>query len=157
MMKSNEYQNMTEWFYQRPGLKKCVVTANRFLPYLMAALFFGVGIGVFWQGGLSQAAFFFGIPAVKFLLCTAIRAAINAPRPYDKYEYQPLVAVEHGKGKSFPSRHTASAFAIARALFCVSIWLGIVGIVLAVLVGILRVITGCHAPKDVLAAVVFVI
>ena len=63
-------------------------------------------------------------------------------------EYHP------GKGKSMPSRHTASAAAIAFAIIYVlpGIHSACAMIVLAALIAGLRVLSGQHYPSDVLAA-----
>lgn len=93
------------------------------------------------------------VPAVGFVLCTALRAAVDAPRPYELYDIQPLIAREK-RGHSFPSRHIFSAVVIAYALAEVSAPLGIVGFLAAAVVCCCRVLGGVHFPRDVVAAVV---
>lgn len=152
-----DFGKVMGYFNQRPRLKNALVFANRCLPYLMAVLFFIGGGYLFFTGGLVSAFWYFLIPAVKFVLATVIRAAVNVPRPYDVLDYEPLVPVEHGKGKSTPSRHTACAFAIARAFLMISPWAFGAGVLLAIAVGTCRVLCGCHFPKDVFFAVLFII
>ena len=53
------------------------------------------------------------VPAACFLLVTLIRPIINRQRPYDFFNAAPVGSYRSGKGKSMPSRHTASAAAIA--------------------------------------------
>lgn len=90
------------------------------------------------------------IPALNFIFVTIIRRLLNKPRPYDELNYVPLVKFKKGKGKSFPSRHTASAFIIAIACLYLNIYFGAFMIILASLIGISRIITGVHYPKDIL-------
>lgn len=151
------YRQVSAYFRAHPVLLQLLIAVNKALPYLIGALFFVCGCFLLVSDGIIKTAWYFGIPAVKFVLVSVIRACINAPRPYDVLDFEPLVRVEHGKGKSTPSRHTASAFAIARSLCLISPWLGGIGVILAVLVGICRVMTGCHFPKDVLLAIFFFI
>jgi membrane-associated phospholipid phosphatase len=154
-----KYRAMMAYFARHPAIKRLVCGANRILPYLVAVLFLFGGGFLAYSGLWKECALYLGICAGKFLLATLIRRLINAPRPYDRFQFEPLVVVEHGKGKSFPSRHTASGFIIARALFALSPWLGvwpgIVALIFAALIGVCRVLTGCHFPKDVLIAAVF--
>ena len=96
---------------------------------------------------------FVGIPAADFLFVTAVRAWINAPRPYDDWDdYTPLLPVRRGKGKSFPSRHTASAFIIAFACLWLCPLFGAAMLLAAALIGVSRVLAGLHYPRDVLSA-----
>lgn len=95
------------------------------------------------------------VPAACFVLCTALRPIINRQRPYDRFGAEPVGSFVPGKGKSMPSRHTASAVAIAIAIVYIipspalSIALGL----LCALVAALRMLTGKHYPSDVVAAV----
>ena len=95
------------------------------------------------------------VPAACFILCTVLRPLIGRQRPYDRFDAEPVGRFVRGKGKSMPSRHTASAAAIAIAIVYIipspalSIALGL----LCALVAVLRMLTGKHYPSDVVAAV----
>ncbi len=54
-----------------------------------------------------------------------------------------------GAGKSFPSRHAFSAFAIAASWFAASAPVAVVLLVAAVVLAICRVLGGVHFPRDV--------
>ena len=57
------------------------------------------------------------VPAVCFAVVTVLRPLIGKQRPYDRYGVPPVSAYKPGKGKRrTPSRHTASAAAIACAI-----------------------------------------
>ena len=58
-----------------------------------------------------------GVTAVGFAAVSFFRRRFNAPRPYECCSIAPLIARD-GAGKSFPSRHAFSAFAIAAKLVC---------------------------------------
>ena len=88
-------------------------------------------------------------PAVGLVFVSILRRLINAPRPYEKYDFRPLLPKDK-KGESFPSRHLFSVFMIAMAYYYVYVPMGIYLTVLGVLLGVLRVVGGVHFPKDVL-------
>ena len=94
------------------------------------------------------------VPASCFLTATILRRAIGRERPYDRFHLPPVGRYTPGKQRSLPSRHAASAAAIALAL----IWLypapGMAAAMLALclLIAALRVVSGHHYPSDVLAA-----
>ena len=95
------------------------------------------------------------VPAACFLVCTALRPLIGRQRPYDRFAAEPVGRYKSGKGKSMPSRHTASAAAIALAVaYAFPSSLIIAGmLLLCALIAALRVLGGQHYPGDVLAAI----
>lgn len=94
------------------------------------------------------------VPAACFLICTALRPLIGRQRPYDRFDAVPVGRYRRGKGKSMPSRHTASAAAIALAAAytfacpAITVFMGL----LCLLIASLRVLCGQHYISDVLAA-----
>ena len=66
-----------------------------------------------------------GVTAVGFVAVSFFRRRFNAPRPYECCAIAPLIARD-GAGKSFPSRHTISAFAIAASWFVASVPVAVV-------------------------------
>lgn len=94
------------------------------------------------------------VPAACFVVCTILRPIIGRMRPYDHFDARPVGSYKPGKGKSMPSRHTASAAAIALAVAYVYPLPAVIagmGILCALIAG-LRVLCGQHYPSDVLAA-----
>jgi len=95
------------------------------------------------------------VPAACFALVTLLRPLINRTRPYDRFQAEPVGRYRPGKGKSMPSRHAASAAAIAFAVIhlfphpVIALAMGL----LALLIAALRVLSGQHYISDVLAAV----
>ena len=94
------------------------------------------------------------VPAVCFIVCTVLRPIIGRQRPYDRFNARPVGEYLPGKGKSMPSRHTASAAAIAFSILYVfpGALTACAMLLLAALIACLRVISGQHYPSDVLAA-----
>ena len=88
------------------------------------------------------------VPAACFAVVTALRPLLGKQRPYDRYGAPPVGTYSPGKGKSMPSRHTASAvvyvFPRPAVVVCMAL--------LCTLIGGLRVLSGQHDLSDVLAA-----
>ena len=91
-----------------------------------------------------------GVTAVGFAAVSFYRRRFNAPRPYECCAIAPLIARD-GAGKSFPSRHAFSAFAIAASWFAASAPVAVVLLVAAVVLAVCRVLGGVHFPRDVVA------
>ena len=94
------------------------------------------------------------VPAVCFAVVTVLRPLIGKQRPYDRYGVPPVGAYKPGKGKSMPSRHTASAAAIACAVIYVfpTVPVILAMVLLCLVIAALRVLAGQHDVSDVLAA-----
>lgn len=89
-----------------------------------------------------------GVTAVGFVAVSFFRRRFNGPRPYECCAIAALIARD-GAGKSFPSRHAFSAFAIAASWFAASAPVAVVLLVAAVVLAICRVLGGVHFPRDV--------
>ncbi len=91
--------------------------------------------------------------AICFVVVSLFRARHNEPRPYEVFDIKPLVAKKDLKsGKSFPSRHTFSAFLIATmAATIFQSFVSIFVLILAGLLGAIRVLEGVHFIRDVTA------
>ena len=87
--------------------------------------------------------------AIGLLAVTLMRKIINAPRPYEIYDFYKQPPREKS-GQSFPSRHAYSAFVIASLAWIlhpvVSVFLFVLGICLSAV----RVLLGIHFVRDVL-------
>ena len=94
------------------------------------------------------------VPLFMFVTLSAARHLLDLPRPYEKYDITPIIAKDK-TGHSFPSRHTASAAAVAAAFWYVSLPFGIAMMAAAVLIGASRVIGGVHFFRDVAAGFLY--
>lgn len=93
-------------------------------------------------------------PAVSFILLSLFRDWINLPRPYEVLNITPLI-YKNTKGHSFPSRHVFSVTVIACAFLSLIPWIGILFLIFAVLMAIIRVLGGVHFPRDIIAGFAF--
>lgn len=118
-------------------------------PFLLAVTFFTVGFGSLW---LRLVLVPFGV----LVLVTLLRMAINEPRPYERFG-EPSLFDKQTKGRSMPSRHTASTFVIAMAFLRVNLPLGLFMMLLSVLIMLSRVLAGAHYVRDVLVGAMLAI
>lgn len=71
------------------------------------------------------------------------------PRPFIGEKVKVLIS--HIPDSTFPSKHTAVAFALALGVFLEKKRLGIWLLVLALLIGLSRIAVGVHYPADILS------
>lgn len=90
---------------------------------------------------------------VPFVIVTLLRRFVNAPRPYELYDFFEIPPKD-SLGRSFPSRHAFSAFAIGAALCFIGLPLGIICLTLGLCLGACRVLLGIHFPRDVIAGAI---
>ena len=87
---------------------------------------------------------------VPFVTVTVIGRIINAPRPYELYDFYGKKPKEKA-GQSFPSRHVFSAFTVAGLAYTFSVWLTVALSVIGVCIAVSRVLLGMHFIRDVMA------
>ncbi|MFC3928950.1 phosphatase PAP2 family protein [Streptococcus caprae] len=150
------YRKLTKWLRQSPKSVGYLILLNKVITYGLYLLYPLFLLGLIWQGwlkdgmveSLKEVAPYVLIPAISFVLVTIIRRKINQPRPYETWPIKPLIA-KNTKGQSMPSRHVFSATIIAMCFFRVSPVFGILALLVAAILGIVRVVGGVHYPKDV--------
>ncbi len=89
------------------------------------------------------------VPLGVFLSVTVLRRAIDRKRPYEKYGTD-SVFCKTTKGRSMPSRHTASAFIISMAMLYVNFDFGVLSLSVSVMIMLSRVFAGVHFISDVI-------
>lgn len=144
---------MLDWLRARPALCRLI---RLFAKGSVAGIYL-LYAGLLGWLALSRDIRFWRVLLVTgavFVAGTALRAAINRPRPYETLGCAPLFPKDT-VGKSMPSRHSFSAAVIAAAAWAIWPPLGIAGAVFALLIAATRVLTGVHYPSDVLAGLAF--
>lgn len=103
-----------------------------------------------YLGSIPRAATLVAVSAVPFILVSALRAVISAPRPYEVYDLESigLTRPRHKGGNSFPSRHVFSAFLVGTLILPDVPALGAVVLVLGVYIAAYRVLVGAHFIRD---------
>ncbi|HCW54399.1 MAG TPA: PAP2 family protein [Clostridium sp.] len=152
-MKEKHFIYITDLIRQSKTRISLVQICSKFLPLLVVAIYFLSFIYLAINKD-SKIILFTLVPAIDFIFISLFRSYKNSTRPYDIYNFIPIVSFQPGKGKSFPSRHTASAFIIAMACLYINTYLGLFMFALAFIIGISRVICGVHFPKDVISGMI---
>ncbi len=163
---AGQYERWSAPYRENPEALKSMLRTARTLkvvcyllyPALLAVAFFGVDLGGLLppQAGAAWGSPFMRIllsSALGFIIETVIRAGINAPRPYERLDIEPLIHKDT-RGKSFPSRHVFSIYAIATCWLAVNVPLGLALMVAGVVLAWTRVLGGVHAPRDVVAGAI---
>ncbi len=150
-MKRKTYVKLMEYWEETPSRRRSMIWICRLCPYAVIALYGSGMLYLIFQDPM-KLIFYLSVPALVFVAVSIIRAKLDWLRPFEELAFEPLIG--HGKGKSFPSRHTASAFIIGMACLYVSWWLGALALLLALGVGVTRILAGLHYPRDVLAGMV---
>ena len=146
------YRWLTLPFTRKPNRVQALQRMNRILTLAMPVIYSLVFCWLFLKktsiGGIWP---FIWIPASGFVLLSIFRHWVNVPRPYEKWELQPLLE-KNSSGHSFPSRHVFSATIISMCVCQLSLLLGMCSMLLSLLLAFVRVLGGVHYPKDVFAA-----
>lgn len=163
-MNQQQYRALTGWARQNLARQQVMTGLCRLLPYSLFFFYAAASLCLIAHfartGTMNLLQFsFWAVPAAGLILVSLIRKALNLPRPSELFDFDPLLS--HENGCSCPSRHTASSFLIACALFWLTylglfpLPLSILALCCAVLTAISRVIAGVHFPRDVLAGMLF--
>ena len=151
-MTKEGYLAAIEFFGSHKGLLKAAVIiqkASELAVYVIYPLFIALLF-------LSENDFYIKsvlVCGVSFFAITLLRIRLNVPRPYEKYDFTPLIKKE-SRGRSFPSRHAFSAAIIALNVGVVCPFGGALLGVLTLIISFLRVVLGVHFIKDVVFGIV---
>lgn len=151
-MQGEQYRSLSAHFSETKVRSNTIKALHDVLPLVMY-IFYPVQLiclGVNEGWGSEIFLRFALIPLGTFILVTIARALINAPRPYEKFRYTPVVH-KTTVGKSFPSRHTVSAFIIAMAFLYVNLHIGVIMLAVALGIAVIRVLAGVHFIRDVVS------
>ena len=146
-MTAARYEKLLCWLRANPVRCRCARLLTKGLPVLFMVVYAGGGAWLLLRRDERLWRFLL-VPAAALGCCMLLRRLIDRPRPYEVYGFQPLISRDK-KGRSCPSNHTVSAFVIALAFLRLSPAAGAVLLVLAVMVGASRILSGVHWPGDV--------
>lgn len=126
----------------------------KFMPYIFVVLYFVYILLLYRDYKIDSTQFKklstgIIVPSVSFVILTKIRMIINAKRPYEIYDINPLIKNEK-KGQSMPSRHIFSAALISMGYVTISPYIAIILLILTLIMAKDRVVAGIHFPRDVI-------
>jgi membrane-associated phospholipid phosphatase len=132
----------------------CITNTAAYIAYILPFLFLLTGLKK-KDPLIRQKAYYMGATVLTSgIISTLLKYIIARPSPFDIYAGLEKITV--GGSFSFPSGHTADAFALATALcFAWPRWYVIIpAFAWAGTVGYSRIDLGVHYPSDVLAGIV---
>lgn len=137
--------------FRSRGRQAAVAYLDKLVVWLFAIAFLS-GLAMLAVDRDERLFRFALVPAIAFALVTVARAAIDAPRPYELFDINPVIR-KQTQGKSMPSRHVASAVAIACAFAWLNPGFGAVAAFGCIGLAFTRIVGGVHFPRDVIAAI----
>ena len=149
LLVENMEKILTKIYKNRPLSKTLGVISHIITLLFVLAFLFCEAIVIYAQHyrvAISMAS----SALVGYLLVSAAREVLDAPRPYELYDFYEILP-KRKKGKSFPSRHAYSAFAIATLSFAVGFPLGIILTLLGIIMCACRALLGIHFIRDLAA------
>jgi len=126
------------------GLTKEHIELLRYFKWITLLLLFVLVICMYNQ---KKAIIHAGLSAITCWLINAIiHMYIYIPRPFVRYGIEPLI--KHSANASFPSDHAAVSFAIAVSLMFYNKKIGIIAVLTACTICLIRITAGLHYPID---------
>lgn len=150
-MYTDFYERISAPFRRSERATAALSVLNKLLVWATAAAFLGLAA---WLALHQDARIirYLAVCALSFAGATALRSALNRPRPYELYPIEGLIKKDT-KGKSFPSRHLFSASVISCALLWVNVPAGTACFAATAILAVIRVVGGVHFPRDVIAGI----
>lgn len=126
-----------------------------FASFLIWILFAGLFVLWFIDGKIKKEQVLHGILAfiLAWVIADILKNIFPTVRPFIADSSLPLVLFPGDNG-AFPSGHTASSFALAITIFKHDKYVGSFYVILAILIGIARVLANVHYPIDIAGGIV---
>ena len=147
-MTAQQYEAWTRPLRKRPFLTKTLLCINKALTALVYVAYPLLLLVLLLQNDARILSVLL-TPAISFVLVSVFRSHVNAPRPYEQLDIQPLIHKDT-RGHSFPSRHVFSSAVISCAFLYTFSRIGVVLLLVTALLAIIRVLGGVHFPRDVI-------
>ena len=152
-MKKETYEKIMGLLGSKKAVPVVIDIVGKILTVVTAILYFVETALLVMNREYKLMAGLIIVPALFFVLLSEFRKKINAKRPYELYGFKPLIKKDT-RGLSFPSRHVFSIFIIGGSIWVINRFLGIIILIMGLFLAIIRVITGVHFPRDVIAGAI---
>lgn len=142
-------ENLLKRIYEKKRLCFALKMISHIATALSALVFILLCARAFAVSYISLIRLFV-ILGAPFAAVTILRRLINAPRPYEIYAFSEKMP-KNKRGRSFPSRHAFSVFAIGTAALFVYPITGSALLLVGFCLSAARVLLGLHFLRDVTA------
>lgn len=144
------YEKQAEFYRRHAWAKKALWLLNHAFTLLIAAGYFSLLIVLAAVKAWRAVIFSCALPLTAYICVTLVRKLFRRSRPYEENGagISPLFMKKDGAGKSFPSRHLASAFVIATVVLPHAVWAACVLYAFGLGLGYIRFAAGLHYPSD---------
>ena len=146
-MNEKIYASIRKWFLTKEYRFKSLKFLYNILPIVVFLTYLTMMVYLVVNRDIRLVKFM-AIPFVLFVAVSIFRKFENSPRPYTVLQIEPLIKRDK-IGESFPSRHVLSVSVIAVACMYINTYIGIGMCVVAILIAVIRVVSGVHFIKDV--------
>lgn len=155
-MRKIDYPKLYLWTCEHKRMLR--VMRNLHLPaVLFVVLSYAAYIGFSaYLGSIPRALTAIATSAVPFVAVSILRRVLGGERPYEVHDLGSL-GIElprHGGGRSFPSRHSFSAFLVGTLMLLDVPYLGAAVLLVGVFISVYRTLAGLHFVRDVLVGAV---
>ena len=148
-MTKHQLASISDWFHSSPHRVPALRAVNGVCVAGAVAAF---AYGVLLRPGFHDPKLTLRLVltcGIPFVGLSAVRHALDLPRPFEVYDLEPLLPRET-PGRSFPSRHVFSIFVIGTCFCYLEPWIGYALIGLGAVLSALRVLSAVHFERDVL-------
>lgn len=132
-----------------------IVFSAQYLPFLIVA----IALWFILRLEIPKRKFALGLllsaTGVAFIIDKILNSLVSSPRPFVIENVAPLFP--HVADNGFPSEHVLFAMVIASMVFVYSRKLGIALGILALIIGLARIVANVHHPIDIFGGVVIAI
>lgn len=150
-MTSDYYVRLNRRIRSDKTSRQLVLLLNEMLTWVIMIIYLASLVRIYVTAGIRMLLITALVPLVTFIISRLLRRVIREPRPYRSARIRPLVR-KKSTSYSFPSCHITSAFVIGTCLCTCSYTVtGIIVLVLGCVLAFVRVLSGAHYIRDVLA------
>lgn len=142
-----------EWFSGIHGTPLDILFEGLSYSATAGIIWLVLGALIMWSGRRADGASMMLSVVLALCICDLVlKPIVDRDRPFDELDLDVLMSIP--TTSSFPSGHTASAFAGAVSLLMIDRRWGIAALAYATLVALSRVYVCAHWPTDVMAGAV---